>query len=58
MPYDYTRLLFAGFFGYTFFAEIPDFWTLAGIAVLIASTLYIAHREMRLGVATRGGPGG
>ncbi|MBM3536298.1 MAG: DMT family transporter [Alphaproteobacteria bacterium] len=58
MPYDYTRLLFAGFFGYLFFAEIPDFWTLVGIAVLIGSTLYIAHREMRLGVPARGASGG
>jgi len=57
MPFDYTRLLFAGMFGYFFFAEVPDFWTLVGIAVLIASTLYIAQREMRLGVQTGGEPG-
>jgi len=50
MPFDYTRLLFAGLFGYLFFAEVPDGWTLVGIAVLIGSTLYIAQREMRLGV--------
>jgi drug/metabolite transporter (DMT)-like permease len=55
MPFDYTRLLFAGLFGYMFFAEVPDGWTLLGIAVLIASTLYIAQREIRLGV--RGGGG-
>ncbi len=58
MPFDYTRLLFAGFFGYFFFAEVPDRWTLVGVAVLIASTLYIAQREMRLGRATGGEPGG
>ena len=55
MPFDYTRLLFAGFFGYFFFAEIPDRWTLVGVAVLVASTLYIAQREMRLGRSTGGG---
>jgi drug/metabolite transporter (DMT)-like permease len=49
MPFDYTRLLFAGLFGYAFFAETPDGWTLVGIAVLVASTLYLAHREYQLG---------
>jgi drug/metabolite transporter (DMT)-like permease len=58
MPFDYTRLLFAGLFGYLFFAEVPDRWTLLGIAVLIGSTLYIAQREMRLGRATGGSLGG
>lgn len=58
MPFDYTRLLFAGIFGYVFFGEIPDGWTLVGIAVLIGSTLYIAQREVRLGVKTSGGVGG
>lgn len=57
-PFDYTRLLFAGIFGYVFFAEVPDGWTLLGCAILIASTLYIAQREMRLGVRTSGNPGG
>lgn len=58
MPFDYTRLLFAGLFGYVFFAEVPDGWTLLGIAVLIGSTLYIAQREMRLGRPAAGSPGG
>lgn len=58
MPFDYTRLLFAGIFGYVFFAEVPDGWTLLGSAVLIASTLYIAQREMRLGIPNRGEGGG
>lgn len=58
MPFDYARLLFAGVFGFVFFAEVPDGWTLLGIGVLVGSTLYIAQREMRLGVKTSGGIGG
>jgi drug/metabolite transporter (DMT)-like permease len=58
MPFDYTRLLFAGVFGYFFFGEVPDGWTLLGIAVLVGSTLYIAQREIRLGATTSGGIGG
>ncbi len=48
-PFDYARLLFAGSFGILFFLEVPDIWTLSGAAVIIASTLYIAQREARLG---------
>lgn len=47
-PFDYTRLLFATGFGIWLFAEWPDGWTLAGAAVIIGSTIYIARREARL----------
>ena len=57
-PYFYDYLTaeellsyFAGLFGYVFFAEVPDGWTLLGVAVLVASTLYIAHREWQQGRA-------
>ncbi|MBI3507075.1 MAG: DMT family transporter [Proteobacteria bacterium] len=49
VPFDYMRLLFAIFYGWVFFAEIPDRWTLLGSAILIGATLYIAYREIRLG---------
>jgi drug/metabolite transporter (DMT)-like permease len=48
-PFDYTRIVVAGLLGYLVFAEVPDLWTLAGAAVIVASTLYIARREARLG---------
>jgi drug/metabolite transporter (DMT)-like permease len=34
--------------GYVAFAEWPDRWTWIGAAVIIASGLYIFHRERRL----------
>ncbi|MDA0653465.1 MAG: DMT family transporter [Proteobacteria bacterium] len=46
-PIEYVRLIFAAFIGYTFFAEIPSLWTLAGAIVIIGSALYIAHDESR-----------
>lgn len=49
IPFDYSRLLFAGVIGVILFAEYPDAWTLTGAAVIVASTLYIALREARLG---------
>ncbi len=49
MPFEYARLLFAGLIGFTFFAEVPDLWTLVGAAIIVGATLYIAQREARIG---------
>ncbi len=57
VPYDYLRLVFAILYGWLFFAEVPDGWTLAGSAILIGATLYIAYREIRLGKAPAVGGG-
>ena len=52
-PFDYVRLIFAGLFGYLFFAELPDLWSLTGAAIIMASTFYIMRREARLARARR-----
>lgn len=49
VPFDYSRLLFAGALGYVLFGDVPTTNTLAGAALIVASTLYIALREARLG---------
>jgi drug/metabolite transporter (DMT)-like permease len=54
-PFTYLRVLFAALGGFLFFAEVPDVWTYTGAAVIIASTLYIAQREARLGKTPSGG---
>jgi len=48
-PFSYTQLLWTTLLGYVVFAEIPSPWTFAGAAVLIASGLYLLHRERVLG---------
>lgn len=48
-PFDYTRLLFAGLFGYLLFGDVPTPQTLMGAGLIVASTLYIARREAALG---------
>ena len=48
-PVDYIRLLFAAVIGYVYFAEVPDFWTWVGAAIVISASIYIAQREARLG---------
>ena len=35
-----------------FFGEVPDVWTLAGAALIVASTIYIARREARVRVVS------
>ncbi len=49
VPFGYARLIFAGLVGFALFAEVPDKWSLAGAAVIVASTLYIALREVKQG---------
>jgi drug/metabolite transporter (DMT)-like permease len=47
-PIQYTSLLWAGFFGYAIFGNVPTTTLLIGAAVIVASTLYIVQREARL----------
>jgi drug/metabolite transporter (DMT)-like permease len=44
-PFSYSSLIWATLFGWMFFNEWPDIWTWVGAAVIIASGLYIFHRE-------------
>jgi len=44
-PMEYVRLIYAGIIGVVFFAEIPTVWTLAGAAIIVASTLYTMRRN-------------
>lgn len=45
-PYSYTGLAFAAFWGFVFFAEIPDFWTISGSCVIAGAGLYVWYREI------------
>lgn len=47
-PFRYSRLVFALIIGVTLFDERPDFWTLTGAAIIIASGIYTFWRERRL----------
>lgn len=48
MPLDFTRLLFTALFAFIFFGEMLDAQTIIGSGIIVASTVYIAHREARL----------
>ena len=45
-PFRYSSILWAGALGYMFWGDIPDRWVVTGTVVLIASGVYILHREM------------
>ncbi len=47
-PIDYTRLVMSLAIGLVLFQETPNPITMAGAAIVIASTLYITWREARL----------
>jgi drug/metabolite transporter (DMT)-like permease len=44
-PFGYTNLLWATLLGFVVFGNLPDQATVAGAAVIIASGLYVLHRE-------------
>jgi len=44
-PFIYAQLPWATLSGFLVFGNLPDGWTLAGAAVIVASGLYTAHRE-------------
>ncbi len=44
-PFSYTQLLWVSILGFFLFGELPDVWTVIGTAFIVASGLYIAHRE-------------
>jgi len=46
-PMQYSLILFGSFWGWLVFADIPDGWTWAGAAIIIASGLYTTYREAR-----------
>lgn len=55
-PFQYTQLLWMVTLGYVVFGDVPDGWTIVGAAVIVASGLYLLHRERtirrQLSVAT------
>lgn len=45
-PFRYSSILWAGGLGYIFWGDLPDRWVVVGTLVLVASGLYILHREL------------
>lgn len=44
-PYFYTLFVWAVVVGYVMFGDVPDRWTISGALIVIASGVYVWHRE-------------
>lgn len=55
-PYPYLQMVWMTGFGYFVFGDLPDRWTVAGALIIVASGLYIVHRERRLRLRSRSAP--
>jgi drug/metabolite transporter (DMT)-like permease len=53
-PFDYVALLWAFFFGYVLFGEVPTLYVYAGAAIVAASGLFVIWRERQLSLERRG----
>jgi drug/metabolite transporter (DMT)-like permease len=51
-PFVYTQLLWVVILGYLVFDHVPNYWTMAGAAMVIGSGLYLLYRERQVGKAT------
>ncbi|TGT73435.1 DMT family transporter [Mesorhizobium sp. M2E.F.Ca.ET.166.01.1.1] len=49
-PFPYSQMVWMIISGWLIFHQFPDRWTLLGAAIIVASGLYIIHREHRLRV--------
>ncbi len=56
-PFDYLSILWATLIGYWVWGELPNSWVWLGVVIVMASGLYILHREAALklprGIARR-----
>lgn len=53
-PFGYCGLIFATCWGWLFFGNLPDRWTVAGMLVIAGAGLYVWHREAARARSTAG----
>ena len=47
VPLDYERIVYSALLGYLVFGELPGPWSFAGMALIVASSLYLVLSEAR-----------
>jgi drug/metabolite transporter (DMT)-like permease len=57
-PFKYSILLWAALFGFAIWGHVPDVWIVIGAIPVVASGLYILHREQTLAARRRASEGG
>lgn len=51
-PFGYSEMLTTATLGYVIFGDFPDSWTWLGLAIIVASGVYISLRERKLAQQT------
>ena len=46
-PLDYSRIVYAAVIGFVIFGEIPGVWSFAGMALIVAASIYLVLAEKR-----------
>ena len=46
-PLDYMRIVYSAVLGYLLFGELPGLWSYAGMALIVASSLYLVLNEAK-----------
>ncbi|MSP05353.1 MAG: DMT family transporter [Acetobacteraceae bacterium] len=49
-PFEYGAIVYATALGMGFWGEMPGVWDIIGIVIIVASGLYVWHREATLGI--------
>ena len=49
-PFEYSAILYTTLLGMFLWGELPDVWNILGIAIVVASGMYIYRREVTLGL--------
>lgn len=44
-PYFYTQILWVLLYGFVLFGDLPDLWMIVGSGCIVASGIYLAHRD-------------
>jgi len=47
VPLDYSRIVYSAILGYFLFSEVPGPWSLAGMALIVAASLYLVLTEKK-----------
>jgi drug/metabolite transporter (DMT)-like permease len=55
VPLDYSRIVYSAIFGYLLFSEVPGPWSFAGMALIVACSLYLVLTEKRRKAAAAAG---
>jgi drug/metabolite transporter (DMT)-like permease len=46
-PLDYSRIVYAAVLGFVLFGEIPGVWSFAGMAIIVAASIYLVMTEKK-----------